>query len=108
MKRVHVSGLPDEPLAAAGHFQQNWLTKIEAVLKDGEDVIVALPCADHTHREWRRSMAAGLARRHTPTRCNIVAGEGAAIDALGTYLAAAPGITGHYLETDATGAGNPT
>lgn len=108
MKRVAVDDLPAEPLAAAGVFHQHWLPHIEALLASGEDVMVALAPADHTHREWRRAIAAGLARAHTPRRVNVIAGEGAALDALERYLAAAPGITGQYLEGDATGVGDPS
>ena len=79
MKRVAVDDLPAEPLAAAGVFHQHWLPHIEALLAGGEDVMVVLTPADHTHREWRRAIAAGLAREHTPRRVNLVAGEGAAV-----------------------------
>lgn len=107
MKRVAVDDLPAAPLAAAGVFHQHWLPRAEALLAGGEDVTVALPSADHTHREWRRAAAAGLARANTPQRVNLVAGEGAVLDAFVRYLAAAPGITGQYLEGDGTGAGDP-
>ena len=69
--------------------------------------MVALAVADHTHREWRRAIAAGLARAHTPRRIIVVAGEGGVLDALADYLSQAPGITGQYLEGDALGAGDP-
>lgn len=107
MKQVTVDDLPAQPLAAAGVFHQHWLPHVEALLADGEDVTVALAPADHTHREWRRAIAAGLARAYTPRRINVVAGQGPVIEALVAYLAAAPGVTGHYLEGDETGAGNP-
>ena len=99
MKRIAVDGLPDDPLAAAGVFQQHWLGYVEDVLSQGEDVMLELPSADHTHREWRLAMVAGLARKHTPHRVNMVAGEGAKVDLTAEYLARAPGITGQYLET---------
>ncbi|MBX7483067.1 Rossmann fold domain-containing protein [Qipengyuania qiaonensis] len=99
MKRIMVDGLPDDPLAAAGVFHQHWLGHVEDVLVRGEDVMLQLPAADYTHREWRRAIVAGLARKHTPRRINMVAGEGDAVDATDTYLAHAPGITGQYLET---------
>ena len=107
MKRVAVDDLPAEPLAAAGVFHQHWLPHVEALLADGDDVMVALAPVDHTHREWRRAIAVGLARAHTPRRVNIVAGEGAILDALADYLTGAPGITGQYLEGDGFGAGDP-
>jgi hypothetical protein len=106
-KRVAVDDLPAEPLAAAGVFHQHWLPHIEATLESGEHVMVALAPADHTHREWRRAMAAGLARAHAPRRVNIVAGEGEAIEAVEQYLVQAPGITGQYFEGDGRGAGDP-
>ena len=107
MRRVAVDDLPAEPLAAAGVFHQHWLPHIEALLAGGEDVMVTLAPADHTHREWRRAVAADLARAHTPRRVNVVSGEGPALDAFERYLAAALGITGQYLEGDGEGAGDP-
>ena len=107
MKRVAVDGLPAEPLAAAGLFHQHWLPHVETILGSGVNVTVAVEPANHTHREWRRAVAAGLARAHAPCRINVVAGEGAALDAIERFLAAAPGITGQYLECDAGGAGDP-
>ena len=107
MRRVTVDDLPVEPLAAAGVFHQHWLPHIESLLEGGEDVMVALGSADHTHREWRLAVAAGLARAHAPRRINIVAGEQEALDAIERYLSDAPGLTGQYLEGDGDGAGDP-
>jgi hypothetical protein len=104
-KRVAVDDLPAEPLAAAGVFHQHWLPHVEALLAGGEDVMVTLAPADHTHREWRHAVAVGLARAHTPRRVNVVAGEGAVLDAFERYLQDAPGITGQYLQGDGEGAG---
>lgn len=98
MKRIAVDGLPDDPLAAAGVFHQHWLAHVEDVLGSGEDVMLELPAADHTHRDWRLAAVAGLARKHTPQRINMVAGEGEAMDATEVFLAGAPGVTGQYLE----------
>ena len=98
MKRIAVEGLPDDPLGAAGLFHQDWLDPIERALEAGEDVLIALVRADHTHSEWRRAAAAMLARKHTPRRVLLVAGEGEALDAMEDYLARAPGVTGQYLE----------
>ena len=97
MKRIRVEGLPEEPLAAAGLFHQNWLDPIERALTGGQDVLVTLEPADHTHGEWRKAAAAMLARKHAPRRVMLVAGEGAALDATADYLAIAPGLTGQYL-----------
>ena len=99
MKRIAVDGLPDDPLAAAAAFHAEWLARIEEALVAGEDVLLHLPSADHTHRQWRRAAVAGLARKHTPRRVVMVAGSGDAIAASEAYLAGAPGITGQYLET---------
>lgn len=100
MKRIAVDGLPQDPLAAAGAFHQHWLEQVEQALDGGEDALILVPPADHTHRQWRLAMVAGLARRYAPCRINMVAGDGGeAVDATETYLAAAPGITGQYLET---------
>lgn len=107
MKRIAVDDLPAEPLAAAGVFHQHWLAHAEALLAAGEDVLVALAPADHTHREWRRAIAVGLARAHSPRRANIVAGESAVLDAFERYLEGAPGITGQYFEGAAPEADNP-
>ena len=99
MKRIPVEGLPEEPLAAAGVFHQHWLGHVEDVLRRGDDVMLVMPAADHTHREWRLAIVTGLARKHTPLRVNLVSGEGPAVEATEAYLADAPGITGQYLET---------
>lgn len=107
MKRIGVDDLPPEPLAAAGLFHQHWLPHVEGALENGADVMVTLAPAHHSHREWRLAIAAGLARAHAPRRINLVAGEGAALDGFEAYLAAAPGITGQYFESDGTGAGDP-
>ncbi len=101
MKRIVVEALPEEPLAAAGLFHQNWLDPIERALAAGQDVVVALDPADHTHGEWRRAAAAMLARKYAPLRVNFVSGEGDALDVILTYLANAAGVTGQYLEAAA-------
>ena len=97
MKRVEVEGLPEDPLAAAGLFHQNWLMPIERALDQG-DVLIVMPAADHTHEEWRQAAAAMLARKAAPRRVNIVAGAGTSVDSIETFLAQAPGVTGHYLQ----------
>ena len=106
MRRVTVVDLPAAPLAASGAFHRDHLASVEAIMTSGEDVMIALPPADHTHREWR-ALATGLARAHAPARANVVAGEGDVLDAFEAYLAEAPGITGQYLEGDGQGAGDP-
>lgn len=99
MTRIEVDGLPHEPLDAAGAFLRHWLGQVASRLAGGEDVTIVVPPADHTHREWRLAVVAGLARQHAPRRVNMVAGTGAGIARTEAYLAAAPGITGQYLET---------
>ena len=100
MRRVAVARLPDDPLAASSQFLRDWLDPVARAAEAGEDVLVTLDPADHTHGEWRRAAAAMLARRHTPRRVNIVAGEdGDALEAVTAYLANAPGVTGQYLES---------
>lgn len=98
MKRLIVDALPSDPLDAASLFHQNWLDPIERALTSGMDVMVVLVPTDHTHGEWRKAAAAMLARKHTPRRINLVAGEGAALETIGDYLAEAPGVTGQYLQ----------
>ena len=100
MRRVTVVDLPAAPLAASGAFHRDHLASVEAIMTSGEDVMIALPPADHT-------LATGLARAHAPARANVVAGEGDVLDAFEAYLAEAPGITGQYLEGDGQGAGDP-
>ena len=93
-----------EPLAAAGVFHQHWLPHVEGLLTAGEDIVVSLAPADYTHRAWRSAIAAALARAHAPRRINVIAGEGAGLEALVAYLGTAPGVTGQYLETACEGA----
>ena len=64
MKRLEGDGLPEEPLAAAGLFHQNWLDPIERALAGGQDVLVVLEPASYEHGEWRSAAAAMLARKH--------------------------------------------
>lgn len=99
MNRIAARGLPDAPLDAQAAFVAAHQPGIAAALGTGEDVLVELDPADHTHREWRRAAAAMLARAHAPARVNFVAGfPGPAVEATAAYLARAPGVTGQYLE----------
>jgi hypothetical protein len=106
--RVLVGELPDEPLDAAARFYGEVLERVEArlnPLRDGEDLLLIFPPADHTHRGWRLAAVQELARRHAPRRVNAVAcDDEAAIAAAERYLAAAPGVTGQYLPLDGHGA----
>ena len=98
MKRIAVDGLPGDPLAAAALFHGQWLPLAEDALAGGDDAVLVLPSADHTHREWRRAIVVARARKHAPRRINMIAGEGASLAAIESYLATAPGVTGQYLE----------
>lgn len=99
MKRIAARGLPGAPLEAQAAFTALHQPAVLAALENGEDVLVELDPADHTHGEWRRAAAAMLARAQAPSRVAVVAGEaGASLDAVATYFAAAPGVTGQYLE----------
>ena len=107
MKLIAVDDLPGDPLAAASVFDQHWLPYAEEALAEGDDLTIAFPPTDHTHRAWRVAVVQGLARKYAPLRVNAVAGEGAALAEAERHLAAAPGVTGQYLPLDGHGAGNP-
>jgi len=102
-----VGSLPDDPLAAAADFHAGSLPKVLAALDRGADQItLVFEPAEHGHREWREAVVATLAREKAPARINAVASsDEAAIAAAETYLAAAPGLTGHYLVLDGLDAG---
>jgi hypothetical protein len=73
----------------------------------GEDLVLILSPADHTHRAWRLAAVQGLARELAPLRVNAVASnDPAAIASALAYLEAAPGLTGQYLPLDGIGAGD--
>ena len=97
MKRLTISELPATPLAASQVFHAEWLEKARALLAQ-DDLLIAVPPADHTHTEWRCAAAAMLARAGVPRRAFVVAGDGEALDETEQFLAAAPGITGQYLQ----------
>ena len=106
--RLDISGLPDEPVAAAEAFYAKWLARVSDALDNAEAVVLVLPPADHTHRDWRLGAVRSLARQHAPKRVNMTAGSVAAgVDGITDYLAHAPGVTGQYLpahETEAAAA----
>ncbi|MFC0590507.1 Rossmann fold domain-containing protein [Novosphingobium aquiterrae] len=102
MDRLDITGLPEDPLAAAAHFYSKVMPGIGA---EG-DLTLVFPAADHTHRAWRLAAIEGLARARVPGRINAVSGgNSATIAAALAYLAAAPGVTGQYLPLDDSGAG---
>lgn len=98
MKRLTIADLPEAPLEASRVFHAEWLEKAQTILS-GDDLLIALPPADHTHTEWRSAAAAMLARAGVPHRAFVIAGEGSALAETERFLANAPGITGQYLET---------
>ena len=74
---------------------------------EGEDLVLILPPADHTHRAWRLAVVQGLAREYAPLRVNAVASDDPdAIASALNYLDNAPGLTGQYLALDGIGAGD--
>jgi NAD(P)-dependent dehydrogenase (short-subunit alcohol dehydrogenase family) len=76
------------------------------VLVDGEDIVLAFPAADHTHKGWRLAVVQQLARDAAPLRVNALSGgDEAAVAAAVAYLASAPGVTGQLLALDGNGAG---
>lgn len=108
MVRYDVGGLPQLPLDAAAEFHANHLPAIRRDLDRtvGPDLFVVFRRASHEHRAWRLAAIQELAREFAPRRANAAAGDDeAAIAATLTYLAAAPGITGQYLQVDGHGAG---
>ena len=96
-----------DPVAASAAFHRNTLPLAEEALQKG-DLAILFPPADHTHREWRLAVTAMLARKYTPHRCNGVAAQGPAREAILDYLANAPAVTGQYVEgAGQEGAGGP-
>ncbi len=106
MQRLHVTGLPEAPSAAAALFYSQWLGQAQAMLAKGDALALVFPPASHEHTGWRLSAVQALARESAPARVNAVASNdpAAIADAL-AYLAAADGVTGQYLPLDSIGAG---
>ena len=103
---LRVDGLSDGALAASAQFHAEILPQALEVLVGGEDVILAFPAADHSHRGWRLAVVQQLARDAAPLRVNALAGGyEAALSAAVNYLAGAPGVTGQLLALDGEGAG---
>lgn len=103
---VRVEGLSQGALAAAAQFHAEILPRALEVLVGGEELILAFPAADHTHKGWRLAVVQQLARDAAPLRVNALAGgDEAAIAAAVSYLAAAPAVTGQLLALDGNGAG---
>ncbi len=106
---LRIGELGDHALTAAARFHADWIGRVRTELSGGADaLIIVLEPAPFDHADWRRAAARDLARAHPDNRVNIVAGDDpAAIRAACAYLAAAPGITGQYLDLDGFGAGDP-
>ncbi|MCK0128806.1 Rossmann fold domain-containing protein [Erythrobacter sp. F6033] len=94
-----VESLPDSGIAASAEFFGKHLEHARIKLADQGTTALAivLPAADSAHDDWRRSLAADLAREYAPKRVNIVgvASESAARGII-EYLEDAPGVTGQY------------
>ncbi|WP_296679081.1 Rossmann fold domain-containing protein [Novosphingobium sp.] len=102
MERRDISGLPDEPIAAAARFY----AAIAPTLSGAGDLALVFPAADHTHSAWRLAAIQSLARARVPGRVNGLSGGcPATVDAALAYLSNAPGLTGQYLVLDDSGAG---
>ncbi len=108
MAVLEVQPLPDLPSAAAAVFHLEYLPRAAALLDTspkGENMVLIFLPADHTHRGWRLAAVQGLARESAPRRVNAIASDNAAaIGAALTYLNAAGGVTGQYLQLDDAGA----
>jgi len=96
-----IEDLPGGPLAAAVAFHAQWLAQAEAMLADG-DLVLVMPLAGHEHRAWRLAAVQGLARAYAPARANLVECDEPAGCA---FLAASPGITGQILRLDSQAPG---
>ncbi len=108
MALLRIEDLPEGALDAAARFHEVWLPRIRALipLASGEDLLVAFPSEDHTHRAWRLAAVQQLARELAPIRINAVASDQAApVACAQEYLASAPGVTGQYLPLDGNAAG---
>jgi hypothetical protein len=103
---IRVEGLPQGTLEAAAQFHAEVLPGIRDALARSENLVLAFPPADHTHRGWRLAAVQQLARQAAPLRVNALAGgDAAAIAAAEAYLAGTPGVTGQLLRLDSAGAG---
>lgn len=102
---LEIEGLPGAPLAAAVAFHADWMAQAEAMLAQG-DLVLVMPLAGHEHRAWRLAAVQGLARAYAPARANLVESDHpAGIAAACAFLQASPGITGQILRLDSQGAG---
>lgn len=105
--QLEVGPLPADALEASAEFHSRVLPRVRAALVSGPShLTLVFPPAAHEHCAWRKAAVQTLATASTPVRINAVAGsDPASIAAAETYVAAAPGLTGHYLMLDGAGAG---
>ena len=104
---LRVGPLPEEALAASAAFHADVLPRAIELLDAGAQVLtLVFEPAPHAHRGWRAAALQTLAVSRAPRRINGLASDDeAAIAAAQAFVEAAPGITGHYLALDGTGAG---
>ena len=96
-----VAGLPESGLDAHAQFIAEHLPRVRALIGDEmtQALVIVLPPAGPDHDDWRRALAGDLARRCTPKRVNVAAGNsGESLRATLEYLRDAPGVTGHYVQ----------
>lgn len=106
MHLLEISGLPDQPSAAAAEFYAVWLPKAKERLSPPH-LVLAFDAADHTHNGWRLAAVQNLAREFAPVRVNAISGGSTAARKAGyAYLQAGGGITGQLLALDDAGAGS--
>ena len=106
---LRVESLSDSAVEAASAFHAKHLPQAQELLDGSADnLAIVLPAAPYDHADWRRALARDLARTHAPKRVNVIGSDDpAAIAATLDYLESAPGVTGHYLSLNSTGAGDP-
>ena len=98
-QRIDARRLPESPLDAAAEFLAQIAPQVRAA---AADVAIVFDPANHPHDEWRLAAIRQLARDAAPQRVNAATGpDGAALDDVLAYLAAAPGVTGQILIVDA-------
>lgn len=94
-----VTYLPESALDAGALFYSEHLEAARLAMGEG-DLVILLPPADYSHKDWRQALARDLARASAPARVNVIAaGDEAQKAQLLAYLAGAKGVTGHYAET---------
>lgn len=102
---VTVSGLPDEPGAAAAAFHAQWGAQLRSDIAAAEDpvqITIIFEHASHEHKGWRLAAVQDLARMAAPGRVNaLVAADAADAARAVAYLENAPAVTGQMLTIDA-------